>query len=49
MREKGDDDTRRIDQVRTDVFSDLLLAGTPALDAPGDVVGASVRSVPRCR
>ena len=39
-REKGDDDTRRIDQVRTDVFSDLLLAGTPALDAPGDVAGA---------
>ena len=39
-RQKGDDDTRRIDQVRTDVFSDLLLAGTPALDAPGDVAGA---------
>lgn len=39
-RQKGEDDTRRIDQVRTDVFSDLLLAGTPALDAPGDVAGA---------
>ncbi len=31
-------DTRTIDQVRADVFSDLLLAGTPALDptATGD-------------
>ncbi|MDF2919824.1 MAG: hypothetical protein K0S70_4041, partial [Microbacterium sp.] len=26
------DDARTIDQVRADVFSDLLLAGTPALD-----------------
>ncbi|WP_240309719.1 HNH endonuclease signature motif containing protein [Microbacterium arborescens] len=32
------DDARTIDQVRADVFSDLLLAGTPALDptASGD-------------
>ncbi|MFB8892947.1 HNH endonuclease signature motif containing protein [Microbacterium plantarum] len=32
------DDARTIDQVRADVFSDLLLAGTPALDptAAGD-------------
>ncbi|MDQ1215576.1 HNH endonuclease signature motif containing protein [Microbacterium arborescens] len=32
------DDARTIDQVRADVFSDLLLAGTPALDptATGD-------------
>ncbi|WP_424448236.1 DUF222 domain-containing protein [Microbacterium arborescens] len=35
------DDTRTIDQVRADVFSDLLLAGTPALDptATGDGEG----------
>ncbi|WP_424448483.1 DUF222 domain-containing protein [Microbacterium arborescens] len=34
-------DTRTIDQVRADVFSDLLLAGTPALDptATGDGEG----------
>ncbi len=29
------DDARTIDQVRADVFSDLLLAGTPALDPTG--------------
>ncbi|MDD7962977.1 HNH endonuclease signature motif containing protein [Microbacterium thalli] len=29
-------DTRTIDQVRADVFADLLLAGTPALDATAD-------------
>ncbi|WP_424448806.1 DUF222 domain-containing protein [Microbacterium arborescens] len=35
------DDSRTIDQVRADVFSDLLLAGTPALDptATGDGAG----------
>jgi len=34
----GDDDPRTMDQVRTDVFSDLLLTGSPALDptATGD-------------
>ncbi|QLD10614.1 HNH endonuclease signature motif containing protein [Microbacterium oleivorans] len=36
------DDARTIDQVRADVFSDLLLAGTPALDptATGDGNGS---------
>lgn len=40
-RERGDDDTRRIDEVRADVFADLLLAGAPALDptATGDAPG----------
>ncbi|OAZ40639.1 HNH endonuclease [Microbacterium arborescens] len=35
-------DTRTIDQIRADVFSDLLLAGTPGLDltATGDGDGA---------
>lgn len=38
----GDDDSRRIDQVRADVFADLLLAGSPSLDptAHGDAPGA---------
>lgn len=31
-REPGSDDPRTIDQVRADILSDLLLAGTPALD-----------------
>lgn len=31
-REPGEDDTRRIDEVRTDVFTDLLLTGAPAVD-----------------
>lgn len=31
-RDGGDDDARSLDQVRTDVFADLLLAGSPALD-----------------
>ncbi len=31
-REPGDDDARTIDQIRADVFSDLLLTGAPALD-----------------
>lgn len=41
-REPGDEDQRTIDQVRTDVFADLLLAGSPALDptATGDGPGA---------
>ncbi|HYP74023.1 MAG TPA: DUF222 domain-containing protein, partial [Microbacterium sp.] len=47
-REPGEDDdagrpdARTIDQVRTDVFSDLLLAGSPALDplSSGDGPGA---------
>ncbi len=42
VREPGDDDRRGIDQVRADVFADLLLAGAPALDptATGDGPGA---------
>ncbi|WP_424447123.1 DUF222 domain-containing protein [Microbacterium arborescens] len=32
-------DTRTIDQVRADVFSDLLLAGTPALDPTATATG----------
>ncbi len=41
-REKDDGDTRKIDEVRTDVFADLLLTGAPALDptASGDGAGA---------
>ncbi|WP_298742144.1 HNH endonuclease signature motif containing protein [uncultured Microbacterium sp.] len=41
-RESGDDDARTMDQVRADVFADLLLAGLPALDptATGDAPGA---------
>lgn len=31
-REPDEDDPRTIDQVRTDVFADLLLAGAPAID-----------------
>lgn len=31
-REESSEDIRRIDAVRADVFADLLLAGTPALD-----------------
>ncbi|GAB3406024.1 hypothetical protein GCM10027515_20110 [Schumannella luteola] len=38
----GESDRRMVDQIRADVFSDLLLAGTPALDptANGDAPGA---------
>ncbi|GLJ78861.1 HNH endonuclease signature motif containing protein [Microbacterium imperiale] len=32
-------DTRTIDQVRADVFADLLLAGTPSLDPTADADG----------
>lgn len=41
-REPGDEDDRRIDQVRADVFADLLLAGTPSLDRTrgGDGLGS---------
>lgn len=40
-REPGDDDTRPTDQVRADVFTDLLLAGAPALDpTAGDGTGS---------
>ncbi len=41
-REPGEDDPRTIDQVRTDVFSDLLLAGAPSIDraASGDGPGS---------
>jgi len=41
-REAGDDDTRPVDQVRADIFADLLLSGAPALDptAAGDGPGA---------
>ncbi len=37
-----DDDARTLDQVRTDVFTDLLLAGAPALDptATADAPGS---------
>ncbi|RLK52579.1 HNH endonuclease signature motif containing protein [Microbacterium telephonicum] len=40
-RDPGDGDERGIDAVRTDVLTDLLLAGTPALDptATGDQPG----------
>lgn len=40
-REPEDDDRRSIDQVRADVFADLLLAGAPSLDptATGDGPG----------
>ena len=40
-REKDDGDTRRIDEVRADIFADLLLAGSPSVDptAAGDAPG----------
>lgn len=40
-REPGDDDRRVMDEVRADVFADLLLAGSPSLDptATGDGPG----------
>ena len=34
-REKDDGDTRRIDEVRADIFADLLLAGSPSVDPTG--------------
>ena len=47
-RERGDDDTRRIDEVRADVFADLLLAGAPAAHntfaAPEQVVPAELNT-----
>ena len=41
-RDPGDGDTRGVDEVRADVFSDLLLAGVPSLDptTTGDGPGA---------
>ncbi|WP_336632551.1 MULTISPECIES: HNH endonuclease signature motif containing protein [unclassified Microbacterium] len=38
-REPVEGDHRRIDQVRADVFADLLLAGTPSLDPTADSDG----------